>query len=144
TQPFRATWAPSSASPWCMLAVGDGRGRWPVIVVPRGRRTAGGADVIPAPRIPRQLGRARGRPHGALAVGRGRNRLYRVVLSACHLDHDPATPAPRLAAYCQACHLRYDALQRWRTRRPQGAGPRDRGRATPAAVSWWGLVRVRG
>jgi hypothetical protein len=57
-----------------------------------------------------------GVPHGALAISH-RNRLYRVVLSACHLDHDPANPTPRLAAFCQACHLRYDAAQRWRARR---------------------------
>jgi hypothetical protein len=54
--------------------------------------------------------------HGALAVSR-RNRLYRVIVSACHLDHDPDNPTPRLAVYCQACHLRYDAFQRWRSRR---------------------------
>lgn len=59
-----------------------------------------------------------GVPHGALAVSTC-NRLYRVVLAACHLDHDPTNPAPRLAVYCQACHLRYDAFQRWRTRRRQ-------------------------
>jgi len=59
-----------------------------------------------------------GAAHGALLVSR-RNRLYRVVLSACHLDHDPANPAPRLAVYCQACHLRYDAFQRWRSLRRQ-------------------------
>jgi len=46
-----------------------------------------------------------GMSQGALAIGK-RNRLYRVVLAACHLDHDPANPAPRLAVYCQACHLR--------------------------------------
>jgi len=54
--------------------------------------------------------------HGALTVS-GRNRLYRVVLSACHLDHDPQNPVPRLGVYCQPCHLRYDAFQRWRSRR---------------------------
>lgn len=69
--------------------------------------------------------------HGALQVS-GRNRLYRVVLAACHLDHDPANPAPRLAAYCQACHLRHDALQRWRSRRRHA-----RERATAAGqISW--------
>jgi hypothetical protein len=56
---------------------------------------------------------------GSIAISQ-RNRLYRVALAACHLDHDPANPAPRLAAYCQACHLRYDALQRWRSRRRHG------------------------
>jgi hypothetical protein len=57
-----------------------------------------------------------GIPHGALAISR-RNRLYRVVLSACHLDHDPANPCPRLAVYCQTCHLRYDVSQCWPARR---------------------------
>jgi len=54
--------------------------------------------------------------HGSLAVSR-RSRLYLVALAACHLDHDPSNPAPRLAVYCQACHLRYDAFERWRSRR---------------------------
>ena len=53
---------------------------------------------------------------GSIAISK-RNRLYRVALAACHLDHDPANPAPRLAVYCQPCHLRYDAFQRWRSRR---------------------------
>ena len=59
-----------------------------------------------------------GAAHGALLVSH-RNRLYRVVLSACHLDHDPTNPTPRLTVFCQACHLRYDAFQRWRSRRRQ-------------------------
>ncbi len=54
--------------------------------------------------------------HGSLAVSQ-RNRFYRVVLAACYLPHDPASPEPRLAVYCQACHLRYDALHHWRSRR---------------------------
>jgi hypothetical protein len=54
--------------------------------------------------------------HGSLTVSR-RNRLYRVALAACDLDHDPSNPTPRLVVYCQACHLRYDALPRWRSRR---------------------------
>jgi hypothetical protein len=57
-----------------------------------------------------------GAPQGSLAVSR-RNRLYLVSLAACHLDHDPMNPTPRLTVYCQACHLRYDAFQRWRSRR---------------------------
>lgn len=55
-------------------------------------------------------------PHGALQVNRC-NRFYRVVLAACHLDHDPANPTPRLTVLCQPCHLRHDAFQRWRSRR---------------------------
>ena len=54
--------------------------------------------------------------HGSLAVSQ-RNRFYRVILAACYLPHDPANPEPRLAVYCQACHLRYDAFHRWRARR---------------------------
>jgi hypothetical protein len=56
-----------------------------------------------------------GAAHGSLAVS-SRNALYRVVLAACHLDHDPENPIPRLAALCQRCHLRWDAPQHWRTR----------------------------
>jgi hypothetical protein len=83
-----------------------------------------------------------GAPHGALAVSR-RNRLYRVVLSACHLDHDPANPAPRLAALCQACHLRYDAYQRWRSRR---RGLRERALSAGQLdwVEWVALVSAHG
>ncbi len=99
-----------------------------------------------------------GLAHGALTVS-GRNRLYRVVLSACHLDHDPANPAPRLAVFCQACHLRYDAYQRWRSRRrltiermlaagqlafhfeewldPSAAAPSDDAAASVAHLSRW-------
>jgi len=69
--------------------------------------------------------------HGALAVS-GRNQLYRVVLSACHLDHDPQNPTPRLAVYCQPCHLRYDAFQRWRSRRAA-----ERERAVAAGQLIW-------
>jgi hypothetical protein len=57
-----------------------------------------------------------GAMHGSLAVSR-RNCLYRVALAACNLDHDRTHPTPRLAVYCQACHLRYDTFQRWRSRR---------------------------
>jgi hypothetical protein len=57
-----------------------------------------------------------GARQGSLAVSSG-NRLYRVVLSACHLDHDPENPLPRLATFCQPCHLRYDAFTHWRSRR---------------------------
>ncbi len=57
-----------------------------------------------------------GLPHGALAISE-RNCLFRVVLAACHLDHDPANLTPRLTVFCQPCHLRYDAFARWRSRR---------------------------
>jgi hypothetical protein len=57
-----------------------------------------------------------GAQHGALQVS-GKQHLYRVVLAACHLDHDPANPALRLTVLCQPCHLRLDAMQHWRTRR---------------------------
>lgn len=69
--------------------------------------------------------------HGSLTVSRG-NRLYRVVLSACHLDHDPENPSPRLEVFCQACHLRYDAFARWRSRRRHG-----RARAVAAGQLEW-------
>ncbi len=36
-------------------------------------------------------------------------RKTRVVLAACHVDHDPANVRPRnLAAWCQRCHLLHD------------------------------------
>jgi hypothetical protein len=57
-----------------------------------------------------------GAMQGSIAISR-RNCLYRVALAACHLDHDPANPVPCLAVYCQACHLRCDVFQRWRSRR---------------------------
>jgi hypothetical protein len=53
---------------------------------------------------------------GSLALSR-RNRLYRVALAACNLDHDLSNSPPRLAVYCQACQLRYGAFQHWRSRR---------------------------
>ena len=36
-------------------------------------------------------------------------RRTRVVLSTCHLDHDPQNNTPgNLAALCQRCHLLHD------------------------------------
>jgi len=38
-----------------------------------------------------------------------RIRTSRVVLAACHRDHNPMNNSPRnLAAWCQRCHLRHD------------------------------------
>lgn len=38
-----------------------------------------------------------------------RMRVTRVVLAACHRDHDPGNNRPRnLAAWCQRCHLLHD------------------------------------
>lgn len=54
--------------------------------------------------------------HGSLAVSK-QNQFYRVVLAACHVDSAALDPASGLVVYCQACHLRYGAFQRWRTRR---------------------------
>jgi hypothetical protein len=72
-----------------------------------------------------------GRPHDHLdpADGRCRNRhgeprwrgrRYQrpVVLSAAHLDHDPAgSDLARIAAYCEGCHLCYDRTHHAVTRR---------------------------
>lgn len=36
-------------------------------------------------------------------------KTSRVVLAACHRDHDPTNNRPQnLAAWCQRCHLRHD------------------------------------
>lgn len=45
-----------------------------------------------------------------------------VVLTIAHLDHQPENNAPEnLAAWCQRCHLQYDAehhrINAWKTRR---------------------------
>lgn len=42
----------------------------------------------------------------------------RVVLTVAHLDHDPANCAPaNLRAWCQRCHLTYDAKHHARNAR---------------------------
>lgn len=57
------------------------------------------------------LGYARGSEYDAA-------RHPRVVLTIAHLDHNPATADPAmLRAWCQQCHLRYDAAQHAETRR---------------------------
>ncbi len=44
-------------------------------------------------------------------------RRTRVVLSTCHLDHDPTNnAADNLAALCQRCHLLNDAPEHQRRR----------------------------
>lgn len=48
--------------------------------------------------------------HGAMRMSI-KGEMYRVVLAAAHLDHDPENPSPRLAALCQRCHLRYDTYR---------------------------------
>ena|SRR5882762_6574599 len=35
-----------------------------------------------------------------------------VMLSACHLDHNPLHPRARLAALCQSCHNKWDGNER--------------------------------
>lgn len=52
--------------------------------------------------------------------------LSLVVLTIAHLDHTPENCAPEnLAAWCQRCHLKYDAehhrLTAWKTRRARKA-----------------------
>jgi hypothetical protein len=53
-------------------------------------------------------------------------RVVRIVLTVAHLDHDPRNCADtNLAALCQRCHNRYDAVKRAagrRERRDQRAG----------------------
>lgn len=44
-------------------------------------------------------------------------RKIRVVLTIAHLDHDETNHSvelERLKALCQCCHLRYDALEKYR------------------------------
>jgi hypothetical protein len=52
-------------------------------------------------------------------------RTTYVVLACAHLDHDPGNNAPaNLAALCQRCHMRHDAVEhRWQR--------------------WWSSFRVR-
>jgi len=47
----------------------------------------------------------------------GHSRAYQVRLQAAHLDHDPENPNPRLMAFCQDCHLKYDGLENGRSAR---------------------------
>lgn len=44
-------------------------------------------------------------------------KTVRVVLSVAHLDHDEenhAVSSDRLRAWCQSCHLAYDAAEKYR------------------------------
>lgn len=48
-------------------------------------------------------------------IKQGKKRLYKVVLTIAHLDHDVSNfnvKTDRLAALCQPCHLKYDSKQR--------------------------------
>jgi hypothetical protein len=45
----------------------------------------------------------------------GKKRIYKVILTIAHLDHDPGNKnikLDRLAALCQPCHLKYDSKNR--------------------------------
>lgn len=47
------------------------------------------------------------------------NKLYKIVLTVAHLDHDETNwdvKDERLAALCQSCHLKYDAPEKSRRR----------------------------
>lgn len=46
--------------------------------------------------------------HGTELIGEKRGNVYRVRITAAHMDHDPENPNPRLKALCEACHLKYD------------------------------------
>jgi len=58
-----------------------------------------------------------GAAHGSQAISPHTGLVYTIYLAACHLDHDPWNPTPRLAALCPSCHMRYDyswqERQRW-------------------------------
>lgn len=44
-------------------------------------------------------------------------RVIKIVLTVAHLDHDPSNcDDANLRAWCQRCHLRYDAAEHARTR----------------------------
>jgi hypothetical protein len=45
---------------------------------------------------------------GATVIDEATGEVRRWYLAACHLDHDPWNPTPRLAALCPSCHARYD------------------------------------
>ena len=58
-----------------------------------------------------------GAKDGDVKIGTVKGREYTIVIAACHLDHDPENPNPRLIALCQACHLRLDGMQHGKTRK---------------------------
>lgn len=48
----------------------------------------------------------------------------RVVLTVAHLDHDPRNCAPdNLKAWCQRCHITYDAPRKAADRKARQAAP---------------------
>lgn len=62
--------------------------------------------------------------NGATVIG-VRGQPYRVVLTVAHLNHEPSDCRPEnLRAWCQSCHLRYDASEHAR----HAAETRRRGR----------------
>lgn len=52
-----------------------------------------------------------GTGHGVKLIGKKKGNVYKVRISAAHLDHDPENPNPRLMAMCETCHLRYDRFE---------------------------------
>lgn len=67
------------------------------------------------------LGRARVTDYAA-------GRYVTVVLTVAHLDHQPENCDPaNLRAWCQRCHLRYDAAHHAETRRATFAARRSDG-----------------
>ena len=56
------------------------------------------------------------------------HRSTMIVLTCAHLDHTPETDDPEmLRAWCQRCHLRYDATQHAETRRRTREAASDQG-----------------
>jgi hypothetical protein len=54
------------------------------------------------------------RPDDPAGVG----KVIRIVLAAAHrCQESTCADLACLRAYCQRCHLRYDHVQQWRTRR---------------------------
>ena len=64
-----------------------------------------------------------GAKQGEERLGKIHNRYYTIRLAAAHLNHDPENPHPKLAVFCQACHMKYDGYlhitNSWRTRYQQ-------------------------
>lgn len=55
---------------------------------------------------------------GAAGVPTGGRKIFRIVLTVAHLDHDVTNNEPgNLRALCQQCHNRHDAPERARKRK---------------------------
>jgi len=104
-----------------MLARAHGRCEWCGIAnAAWGYRTTGGVFVaVPMDLV--RLGRCLRPPMVVAALDDDGTmmaaKLFRVVLTIAHVDHDPThNDETNLAALCQRCHNRHDRAQRQATR----------------------------